>query len=793
MRKKRDVIAFLLEAIGLHTVSCMRWAFCASAGFRAFPSTYLSFVSSLFFSPSLSSSSSSISIVRCPRLPTHTQLALFYLFSSTAQQAEDAKPALEELDPAQYPGGHLTIYYGSQTGTAESFAQQIAREGDEHGFKVHVVDLEDVAEDTAGASLDGNLEDAVKAALMDPAKADANGCSRAVFLMATYGEGEPTDNAAQFVAMLKEKAGISSNYNFEAELEAAAKTRAGVGSASSEADYGEEKKGEFGDDDNAAANGAATSTDAAFFNGLSYAVFALGNRQYEHFCAMGKLTDAALGVTGADRLAEVGIGDDDNDLEGDFENWKDTVMWPTLKKRFVAEGAAVEQKKKSKVGGGGASELPDCPYEVEYLADVPPAEAKADVVKSDEIHASTRHYFTAVDCPVRVSRELRTEQDPGSTVHMEIDISQAGDDLRYQTADNLGVLPVNDDDVVEAVAGALGYDLDAVFRLKPAPDHEHKHAALFPTPCTVRECLARYCDLTQAPRRSDLKLLASYATDPLDRSALLRMASKEGKAEYREKIVNAHIGVADIVARLCRSIEMPLEHFIAACPRLLPRYYTISSSSSMHPDSIHITVSVVKTERQDGSVHKGVCSHHLAGIVENGTVRVFCRDSSFRLPKDPSRPVIMIGPGTGIAPMRALLQERSHQRQKRRIGSKNVGKNVLYFGCKTPHQDYIYEDELKDFEKEGTLNSLRVAFSRKTEKKVYVQHLLADDADETWKLVEKEKASVFVCGGTKMGADVSETLRSIVAEAGGMSADEAKAYLDKMSSEGRFVQELWSA
>ena len=376
---------------------------------------------------------------------------------------------------------------------------------------------------------------------------------------------------------------------------------------------------------------------------------------------------------------------------------------------------------------------------------------------------------------------------------MEIDISKAGDDLRYQTADNLGVLPVNDDDVVEAVAGALGYDLDAVFRLKPSPGHEHKHAALFPTPCTIRECLARYCDLTQAPRRSDLKLLASYAKDPMDRTALLRMSSKEGKAEYREKIVNAHIGIADIIARLCRSIEMPLEHFIAACPRLLPRYYTISSSSSMHPDTIHITVSVVKTEMEDGSLHLGVCSHHLAGIVENQTIRVFCRDSSFRLPTDPSRPVIMIGPGTGIAPMRALLQERSHQRKKRRFGKSNVGKNVLYFGCKTPHQDYLYEEELKEFEQEGTLSNLRVAFSRTTEKKVYVQHLLADDANETWDLVEKEKASVFVCGGTKMGADVSETLRSIVSESGGMNTDDAKAYLDKMAAEGRFVQELWSA
>ena len=153
----------------------------------------------------------------------------------------------------------------------------------------------------------------------------------------------------------------------------------------------------------------------------------------------------------------------------------------------------------------------------------------------------------------------------------------------------------------------------------------------------------------------------------------------------------------------------------------------------------------------------------------------------------------MIGPGTGIAPMRALMQERSYQRKNKSWGKQTAGKNVLYFGCKSAQQDYIYEDELKYFEQEGTLNKLRVAFSRQTEKKVYVQHLLADDAQETWDLVDKEKASIFVCGATKMGADVSETLRSIVSGCGNMSADVAKAYVDKMAAEGRFVQELWSA
>jgi NADPH-ferrihemoprotein reductase len=261
---------------------------------------------------------------------------------------------------------------------------------------------------------------------------------------------------------------------------------------------------------------------------------------------------------------------------------------------------------------------------------------KPDVIPLDEVHNSTKHYFTAVDCPVTLSRELRSPQDGGSTVHIEVDISKADKSkLSYQTADNLGVLPVNDDSVVEAVANALGYDLNAVFRIQSAPGHD-RQGALFPTPCTVRDCLARYCDLTSPPRRSELKLLASYAKDPLDQKALLRMASKEGKAEYKEKITGAQIGLVDIVSRLCKSIEAPLEHFITLAPRLQTRFYTISSSSSVHPNSIHATVSVLGNKRKDGSVFKGVCSNHLAGIAKNGMVRVFCRDSTFRLPSDVS-------------------------------------------------------------------------------------------------------------------------------------------------------------
>lgn len=656
-----------------------------------------------------------------------------------SKKAEDKSgPSVEEevvelLDKSKYPGGYLTVYYGSQTGTAESFANDIEREGEEHGFKVNVVDLEEIEEDITGE-------------IMKQQMRDERGMNRAIFLSSTYGEGEPTDNAVAFARFLKQE---------------------GLSDSDGEDSTTEEKKGEDNLD------------ISTCFAGLEFSVFGLGNKQYEHYNAMGKLIDKHLDRLGGCRIVELGLGDDDDDLEGDFETWKDTKLWPGLKKKYISSDSLKDS------GTEKNEKLPECHYSIEYL-DEP---ASQDETPIADVHMSSKHYFTSVDCPVTLKRELRSPADEGSTLHVEIDISNAGDKVTYQTADNLGILPVNSDDDVVRLATALGYDLGAHFRLNPAPGHETKHSALFPTPCTVQECLARYCDLNGPPRRSELKLLASYAKDPTSKKALMRMASKDGKAEYKEKIVEAKIGIVDIISKLCPSIEMPLEHFISVCPRLHPRYYTISSSSTVHPTSVHATVSVLKETRADGSTFKGVCSNYLSDIISNGKVRVFSRDSTFRLPTDVSKPIIMIGPGTGIAPMRALLQERSHQKLSQKL---NVGKNILYFGCKKRDLDFIYEDELKSFEKEGTLTQMHVAFSREQDKKVYVQHLLSKNSKDTWKLISKSGAYIYVCGGVKMGQDVSDALKRIISEHGDLNTTDAKKYLDGMASDGRFVQELWA-
>ncbi|KAL7545177.1 hypothetical protein ACHAWF_008531 [Thalassiosira exigua] len=663
------------------------------------------------------------------------------------------------------------------------FARQLCSEGEARGFKCRAVDLQDAVENEDQFSLKNavterpDLEDdeegaAVRGSLADKRFRDEDQRSRAVFLMATYGEGEPTDNAAGFVECLKGRSGIDNIYKVSASSE-----------ANGDANGGNEQMLSAGSSISLEDLPQEGLKDPKFMDDVDYAVFGLGNRQYEHYNNMSRFVDAAMERCGAKRVASLGLGDDDDDLEGDFENWKDNILWPALTEKYV-KGNIVKREEEE------GTELPPSPYLVEY-SDEKKATQNGTNKHLDTLQTTSRHYAQALDCPLSAKRELRDPSDPGSTLHMEIDISQHEENLKYVTADNLGILPKNPSSVVESVAKALSYDLDRTFHLAPNPAHGDpaaRHQLPFPTPCTVRECLERYCDLTGPPRRSDLKRLASYARDEVDRKALLRMSSREGKKEYKEKVVEAHVGIADIVGRLCKSIACPLEHFVAVCPRLQPRYYTISSSSTVHPTTVHITLALLETERKDGGKFTGLCSGYLAGLEVGDAVRAFVRESTFRLPKQIERPVLMFGPGTGIAPMRAVLQERSHGRK---LGEGH-GPSVLYFGCKNRTMDYIYRDELEGYREEGTLTELHLAFSREQKEKVYVQHLLAKRAEVTWKLIHEDKASIFVCGAVKMGADVDHTLQDIISQQGGMTREKAKAYLDKMAMAGRFVQELWS-
>ena len=293
--------------------------------------------------------------------------------------------------------------------------------------------------------------------------------------------------------------------------------------------------------------------------------------------------------------------------------------------------------------------------------------AKRAAPKEFEAAAASRFYWSAAPLKVLVNRELRSPKDGGSTAHVELDAPAAK--MTYVTADNLAVLPENDAATVACVAKALGVERGALFALEPV---EKGWKQPFPTPCAVGDALARYCDLGSAPRRALLKELAPLAGDAAEAAELAKLAAKDGRDAYRTRVEDAQLSLAELICDEFPSLtrggggKLDLARFFSLAPRLQPRYYTIASSSDAHGGNVHLTVSVTSTGARQPTAEGGapraplvgVCSSFLAQLPPaGGSCRAFVRASSFRLPEVRSKPVLLIGPGTGIAPMRALLHE----------------------------------------------------------------------------------------------------------------------------------------
>jgi len=680
----------------------------------------------------------------------------------------------EALEDDASPKAHINILYGSQTGTADSFSGQLSEQSPDHGYQSEVIDVSDLNHENIFQKLKTINGDSVQDNNTDP--------YYVMLLVSTYGEGEPPDTVIDFHKLCLQKLGL--------------------------------KKGED-------SNEEGDLKDLTYFKNMNFCVFGLGNTEYEHYNSMGKFFDEHFEVLGGKRVKEIGLGDDGDDIEGDYEKWTDE-LWSALEECMSVGGDEDEDELVAICGAGGIDNtndiiegmggcggdvdeekkeekketMPPCPYIIQNVKD-DTANITLDDVNADDAHGVSKHYFTSVDCPISAHNEMITGSNPSSssnnnsspapsTLHMEFDL--LGTNVSYKTADNLGIFACNNESVINAIAKACNFKLDTYFRVLNAKNKNI--IPLFPTPCTIHECLQRYCDVTSPPRRSVLKQLSFYCTDPIDANVLRRLSSKEGKEEYREKILDQHVGLVDIITRLCPSICLPLHRFLQIVPRMQPRYYTISSSPQVvSPTVVSITMSVLRYLRNDSTVFEGLCSNYLnqAGI-DNSKVRLFNRESTFRLPSDPSKPILMIGPGTGIAPMRALLQERDYQKHTLNLP---VGRNILYFGCKYQSYDQLYQDEFQALVNKGLLTKYYNAFSRGQQQKIYVQHLLLQNKTETWDCISNG-CSIYVCGASAMGKDVLETLRNIVKEMGNMSADGAKKYLDGMHNEGRFVQELWA-
>jgi cytochrome P450/NADPH-cytochrome P450 reductase len=312
-------------------------------------------------------------------------------------------------------------------------------------------------------------------------------------------------------------------------------------------------------------------------------------------------------------------------------------------------------------------------------------------------------------------------------------------------------------------------------------------------PVPLLGVLASRVELQDMATRGQIAKLAACAKDPAQRETLQALAGDDeaSKARYRERVFIPRASLLDLLDQF-PSCALPFEILLDMLPPLRPRYYSISSSPRVASEFCSITVGVLDAPARGGrGTFKGICSGYLATLNEDATVYGFIRRPTipFHPPENPHLPMIMIGPGTGVAPFRGFLQERAALKQM----GVPVGESLLFFGCRDPLQDFLYEDELRAFEAAG-VTKLHTAFSREPGKpKTYVQQALREHADEVWRLIQKE-AMIFVCGdASRMAPDVRQAFAAIFRERTGASDADAQAWLTGLVSSHRYLEDIWAS
>lgn len=638
------------------------------------------------------------------------------------------------IEKMEESGKNCVIFYGSQTGTAEDYASRLAKEGKSRfGLETMVADLEDYDYD----NLDSIPEDKV-----------------VMFVLATYGEGEPTDNAVDF-------------YEF------------------------------------------ITGEDVSFSDGsdpplgnLNFVAFGLGNNTYEHYNSMVRNVNKALEKLGAHRIGEAGEGDDGaGTMEEDFLAWKDP-MWAALQEKMgLEEREAVYEPVFGIVERDNLTK--DSPQV--YLGE--PNKMHLEGAAKGPFNAHNPYI-----APIAESRELFNVKDR-NCLHMEVDIS--GSNLSYQTGDHIAVWPTNPGHEVDEFLRILDLEgkKDTVVSVKAL---EPTAKVPFPTPTTYDAIIRYHLEICAPVSRQFLGTLSAFAPDDATKAEMTKLG--DDKDYFHDKISKNHYNIArtlSVVSNGQKWTKVPFSAVIEGLTKLQPRYYSISSSSLVQPKKISITA-IVENQVIPGrdDPFKGVATNYLLALKQkqNGDpnpepfgltyeimgprnkydgihVPVHVRHSNFKLPSDPSKPVILIGPGTGVAPMRGFVQERAKQAEN----GENVGRTLLFFGCRKASEDFLYESEWEEYKKVlGDKFELVTAFSREGPKKVYVQHRLQERAKDVNELLE-QKAYLYVCGdAANMAREVNSVLAQIIAEQRGIPEAKGEEIVKNMRASNQYQEDVWS-
>lgn len=520
------------------------------------------------------------------------------------------------------------VFYGSQTGNAQDYAEKLAREAHtKYGLRAMVADLEEYDYETICNFPENKI---------------------AFFVMSSYGEGEPTDNATTFFDFI----------------------------TSESPEFSEDKE-----------NPLAS---------LHYGVFGLGNSTYEHYNAVIRKVDEALSRLGATRLGPRGEGDDaPGSMEEDFMAWKEE-MWPLVCSAMNLQVHDVKYEASFTLTKTNPD--PDCLYLGEHSSD-----------QLRQVHYTSYGAHNPYLAPVKEAREL-FNSSTRNCIHLEIDIS--GTNLSYRTGDHLAVFPMNPSEEVDRFLRVFGLadQHDDVFELEPI---DETAKVPFPTPTTFEAAARYYIDICGPVSRQLMSTLAEFSpAESTVKADLLKLAND--KDYFAEIVSSKYLNLGQLIEQLTSSpLSVPFTALVEGLRTLQPRFYSISSSSLVQRNVVSITTVADTIDVSDSQKFYGVTSNYLYSVKQalNGEptrkqpsytvsgprdryaskVPVYVRQSSFRLPTNPKTPIIMIGPGTGVAPFRGFIQEKSAQVK----GGGETGKMLLFYGCRTSTEDFIYQEEWK--------------------------------------------------------------------------------------------------
>lgn len=455
----------------------------------------------------------------------------------------------------------------------------------------------------------------------------------------------------------------------------------------------------------------------------AFAVFALGDTSYEFFCQAGKDFDSRLGELGAERLLD--RVDADVEYKDVAQEWRKRIV-EVLKQRVPANTSG----QAAPTLAGSVNQVDSSPYTKEL----------------------------PLTATLAVNQKITGRDSDKDVRHLEIDLGDSG--LRYQPGDALGIWFENDPQLVQEVVELLWLKGDETVEVNGKS-------------LSLCEVLQHHIELTQ----NTTPIIEKYAGLCRDEHLTGLLADKTALQQYAQTVP-----FVDMVRRA--PTELDAQQLVDLLRPLTPRLYSIASSQAETESEVHITVGVVRYDI-DGRPRTGGASGYLADrLEEDGEVKVFIEhNDNFRLPANPEAPVIMIGPGTGIAPFRAFIQQRDNDGAS--------GKNWLFFG--NPHftDDFLYQVEWQRYVKDGLLTNIDLAWSRDQAEKVYVQDKLREKGAEVWQWLQ-EGAHVYVCGdANRMAKDVEQALLEIIAENGVMDLETADEYLSELRLDRRYQRDVY--